>query len=162
MTRGNETSVFVGRSASSGARICFGLADRRRTVRGGALHIFGPEQVVGYLIANERGQHCYVFRTSGSDARAEFAARLVGITPAVIVLIAAIGRNQCSRVVRLLDVIARAHVAPATLSDMFFLRAAEARERYVPLEKTVAGLLRHELQSTVPSRVRANSSGVQP
>lgn len=139
-----DTKVFVGRAGGAATRICFGRTERRRAVHGGALHIFGAGQVVGYLIESDGGQRCYVVRTAPAEAVDHPLARVVGIAPEVRVLITAVGRNRCRRLVRLLKTVERLTTSSATLSDTFFLRAGVARDRYVSLEHILLGLLREE------------------
>lgn len=110
----------------------------------GQVVVFGPGQLVVYMIEGFRHTITYVFKTL-PHATAN-AAKLPGVTPRVSLLLEARGSLSVSRIRNLLRYLERRKASPDDLSEAFWIRldaVLSGQIRRAPVS-TLKALMRHE------------------
>jgi hypothetical protein len=90
----------------------------------GPVALFGPDEVVAYVIRTPSGRRLFLFRTLAVDDK--WAARLPGVHPHVRLLVHVRSAMRVRAMRRLLGYIAKRAVCPSHLSDAFYVRVSHA------------------------------------
>jgi hypothetical protein len=88
----------------------------------GPIAVFGPDEVVGYLVRSSAGRRLFVFRTLAVDDT--WAARVPGVYPRVRLLVLVRTTMRVRAVTRLFGYLAKRAVEASSLSDGFYVRVS--------------------------------------
>jgi hypothetical protein len=139
---------------SGGAVECALLCGEPGAMASGALGpvaLFGPEEVVGYLVRTSAGRTLFVFRTLAVDDA--WAASVPGVHPRVRLLVHLRSAMRVRALTRLFGTLAKRALAPSGLSDGFYVRVSHALGGRRTDQARLKALLRRELTGqTAPGR----------
>jgi hypothetical protein len=94
------------------------------TGRLGPVALFGPDEVVAYLVRSGPARSLFVFRTLAVDDR--WAASVPGVHPRVRLLVHVRSALRVRAMGRLFAHLARRSLRPSQLSDAFYVRVSHA------------------------------------
>jgi hypothetical protein len=123
----------------------------------GPIAVFGPEQIVGYVLASPTSSALVVFRTLAIDDK--FAASVPGVFPRVrlLVLVRSAGRVRAAK--RFFAYVRKRGIDASLLGDAFYLRANSALGGRRVHQTQLRGLLRRELERTTDGDRAAQGEG---
>ena len=114
----------------------------------GAVALFGPGEVVAYLLRHRRRPQLYVFRTLEVPDR--LAASVPGVRPGVQLLIhlSTEGRVRFARGV--FSYLLKSGREPSRLTDAFYLRISAAAAGRLPARRILLSLLSRRTEGAQP------------
>jgi hypothetical protein len=106
----------------------------------GLIVVFGPGEIVAYVLHGQRQRRLFVFRTLDVDDA--FAASVPGVRPHVQLLLALTSAGRVRLVRGLFSHLVKTGRAPSNLPDDFYVRVSALLSGRLPGHKILRSLLR--------------------
>ncbi len=114
----------------------------------GPILLFGPGEIVAYVLHSRRRRHLYVFRSLDVDD--PLAASVPGVRPRVQLLLDLVSAGRVRLVRGLFAYLTKTGRGPSDLPDAFYVRVNAALSGRLPGHKILVALLNASIESESP------------